>query len=293
MRAFPFAALLALATTLVGTAGDERFANVPKHAEVHVITVREPFNKGVSESDILDWHQFALQLCDDTPRARHVRKCCTDKFGDDLVRELQNTNLRVRKFEDQGIIVTRQLSFELYVAISKPNLYDAKAFAGVKLPKAVQELVDMGDKRTTFQTHRMNRDLLNVLYPECISPTPRDFQTARVTVKPGKPVVLVLCSHHQCHWIVNAEKGATVAGVFLFGGAQDVVGTDAPTHYGAVIHPNGKQTGHGNLWFGNEDAPQYAKVKRLVKDATGCDVASFQKAYSAPESPFVVKPGAK
>lgn len=76
MRAFPFAALLALATALVGTAGDERFANVPKDAEVHVITVREPLNKGVAESEILDWHQLALQLCDDSPRAEYIRKHC-------------------------------------------------------------------------------------------------------------------------------------------------------------------------------------------------------------------------
>lgn len=154
--------------------------------------------------------------------------------------------------------------------------------------------MELGDKRTTFQTQRMNRDLLHVLFPECISPTPRDFQTARVTVKAGKPVVLVLTSYQQCQWVVEVEKGATVAGVFLFGyHAQAVKGTDAPVYYGALQSPDGKQSGHTNLTFSSEDANEYKQVKQIVKDKTGCDVTSFQKATEAKAEPFVVKPGAK
>jgi hypothetical protein len=178
--------------------------------------------------------------------------------------------------------------------ISKPKFDDAKAFADVKLPKAVKELVELGDKRTLFQTQRLNRELLDVLFPDCIAATPRDFQTTSVTVRAGKPVVLVLTSYQQCRWSVTVERGAKVAAVFLFGNsAQELEGTEAPVDYGAWELPNGKESGRENLWFGTEDAPQYKQVKQLVKDKTGCEVASFQKAHTAPKEPFVVKPGAK
>jgi hypothetical protein len=142
--------------------------------------------------------------------------------------------------------------------ISKPKFDDAKAFADVKLPKAVKELVELGDKRTLFQTQRLNRELLDVLFPDCIAATPRDFQTTSVTVRAGKPVVLVLTSYQQCRWSVTVERGAKVAAVFLFGNsAQELEGTEAPVDYGAWELPNGKEFGSENLWFGTEAAPQY------------------------------------
>jgi hypothetical protein len=104
----------------------------------------------------------------------------------------------------------------------------------------------------------------------------------------------VLTSYQQCRWSVTVERGAKVAAVFLFGNsAQELEGTEAPVDYGAWELPNGKESGSENLWFGTEAAPQYKQVKQLVKDQTGCEVVSFQKAHTAPKEPFVVKPGAK
>lgn len=276
------------------SAGDAPFDKVPKDAEVHVVAVRAPHLQGVSEKEILDWHELALQLTADTQHAIQVRKCCSLRIGKDVADELQKMNAGLRSREGAQAGLTARFAMDLSFGISKPNFYDTTAFAGVKLPKAVQELVELGDKRTTFQTQRMNRDLLHVLFPKCIAPTPRDFQTARVTVKAGKPVVLVLTSYQQCQWVVEVEKGATVSGVFLFGShAQAVKGTDAPVYYGALLSPDGKLSGHTHLNFFSEKAPEYESAKQFVKDKTGCDVASFQKATEAKAEPFVVKPVAK
>lgn len=251
MRAVHLSLLTLAFACTSASADDNPFAKVPKDAEVHVVTIREPFYKCVTKSEILDWQKLATNLCADSPLARHLRKCGSGDIGENLADELQQLNLGLQERKAAETILRARLSAETYLMISRPKFYDAKAFADVKLPKAVKELVELGDKRTLFQTKRLNRELLDVLFPDCIAATPRDFQTTSATVKAGKPVVLVLCSYQQCRWSVTVEKGATVAAVFLFGNsAQELEGTEAPVYYGAWELPNGMASGRENLWFG-------------------------------------------
>jgi hypothetical protein len=61
-----------------------------------------------------------------------------------------------------------------------------------------------------------------------------------------------------------------------------VSGTDAPVYYGALQNPDGTFSGAKSLNFFSEDAAEFKSVKEIVKDKTGCDVVSFQKAVVKP-----------
>jgi hypothetical protein len=192
--------------------------------------------------------------------------------------------------------VTFRLSVDLSQAIQDKVFYDKDVFAKVELTKSLKELVALGDKRTVFQTERMNREILSLLFSDFLAETPTDYHTVHVTVKAGKPVVLVFSAYHQTRWNVTVEKGATVAGVVLFGNfAQELTGTDAPVSYRAGILPNGKRGPTAGFSASKEekDEPSYRRMKAEVKEITGKEFTSFQGKYQSSVEPFVVRPGAK
>lgn len=135
MRAFQLS-LLAFACANT-PATDTPFDKVPKDAEAHVIAVRAPYLKGVSEKEILDWHELALQLSADTQHAIQVRKHCDPNTKAAVAGELQKMNTGLRSREGAQAGLTSRFTLDLSGAISKQNFYDVNAFGGVKLPKAV------------------------------------------------------------------------------------------------------------------------------------------------------------
>lgn len=213
-----------------------------------------------------------------------------------LTEEVEMGRLGTLRPEIVKAKVTIRLARTLGQAIRYGVLYDKEAFAKVELTKSLKVLVALGDKRTVFQTERMNRELLSLVFAGYIAEPPADFHTVHVTVKAGKPVVLVFSSAVQTRWVVNVEKGATVAGVIQYGNAaQELTGTDAPLVYRAGIRPDGtKGPVNGfNAYKQDENESSYKRIKAEVQELTNKGFTSFQGQTQADKEPFVVKPSAK
>jgi hypothetical protein len=261
-----------------------------------MVAVSEPHFRGVSDEEITDWQGLVKALrSKDGPRA-HIRKLLPKSSDEVLTEEVEMGKLGD---EVRPILVKAKVTWRLMVDLSRAIrdkvFYDKDVFAKVELTKSLKELVELGDKRTVFQTERMNREILSLLFSDFLAETPTDYHTVHVTVKPGKPVVLVFSSYWQCRWNVKVEKGATVAGVVLFGNyAQELTGTDAPVVYRAGRLPNGKRgpTSGFNAYKETDD-PSYKRIKEEVKEITGKEFTTFQGLYQAGPAPFVVTPGAK
>ena len=301
MRAVILTVLLALAgmTTVCIGADPERpkFDNLPADAEVHVVAVSEAHAAGISRKEITDVQGLVKALrAKDGPGA-HIRKLLS-KDADELLTDAVEMG---RFGKDANPVigkarVAQRLSNILEGAIQERVFYDKDAFAKVELTKGLKEFVALGDKRTVFQTERMNRELLSLVFADFLAETPVDYHTVHVAVQPGKPVVLVTSASTQTRWVVKVEKGATVAGVIQFGNtAQELVGTDAPVIYRAGILPNGKKgpVQGFNAYKQDDKEPSYKRIKGEVKEYTGKDFTSFQGQYQSGKEPFVVKPGAK
>lgn len=271
-----------------------KLENLPADAEVHAVAVSEPVFAALSYKEITDWQGLVKAL-----RAKDGPAAYISKLLPESAHEVLTEDVEKGKIDDPKRLpilrrkVELRLSTGLTQALQDHVFYDADAFAKVELPKSVKELVALGDKRTTFQTERMNRELLVLACPKCIAPTPADFQTVRVTVKPGKPVVLVTSSYSQCRWVVTVEKGANVVGVVQIGNfAQEVTGTDASVVYAAGRRPNGEKgpTIGFNAHVEN-DGLDFKRVKATVKQITDREFTKFQGKYQSEKEPFVVTPG--
>jgi hypothetical protein len=294
------ALLLFAGVARLAPAGDEKipkFENLPAGTEVHAVTVYQPRNCGVDQEEITDYQALIKALRAKEGMGVHVRKflpnsvekVLTDdaEMGRGVFGDAPNPRLARRE-------ATWWLARALDSAVRGKVLYDKEAFAKVELPKAVKELIELGEKRTVFQTARLNRDLLALAFPASIAPTPDHFQTADVTVKAGKPVVLVFSSSDQCRWKVTVEKGAKVVGVVLFGGyAQDITGADAPVIYAATTLPNGKRGPFSIGSANKQEGKTYERILAAVKEMTGRDFTTFQGQNAPGLEPFVVKPSAR
>lgn len=299
MRVTVLASFFVFVSTAITSSADpepKKFENLPTDAEIHLVAVSEPLFPGLSEEEVTNGLGLVKQLREKEGEATHIRKLLW-KVADEVLTD----EVAAGRIEDWPVArVNRFVKHRLSVAFSQTlrtkSLFDKDAFAKAELPPAVAELVKLGDKRTTFQTQRLNRELLTLVFPNCIAQVPDDFQTVYVTVKPGKPVVLVTSSSYQARWKVTVEKGATVAGVIQFGNtAQEVVGVDAPIIYRAAVRPDGTKgpTNGFNAFKQDDNEPSYKRIKAEVKEYTGQDFTSFQGKYQATKEPFVVKPGAK
>lgn len=298
MRAPLCAALLALVAAGHTRAAEPKwatFADLPVDAEVHAVTISEPFFRGVSPEEISDWQGLVKALRAKGGPGAHVRKLLPEDAEEQVVNEQAEMG-KLDGVDPIGVPPAARLALSrlLDEATRTGSFYDEKALAGVELSKAAKELVALGGKRTVYQNELLNREVLAAAFGACVAPTPADFHTARVTVKPGKPVVLVLSCGCQCRWEVNVEKGATVAGVVLFGsGAQELTGTDAPVIYASKMLPNGKPSPAPAASARKQTGREYEQLAAGVKAMTGRDFTTFQGQYKAGDQPFVVKPGAK
>lgn len=287
--------LIGVCSTMAFSAAPElpTLDGLPSDVEVHAVATYEPEFSGLSHKEITDWQGLVKVLrTKDNPAAR-IRKLLPKLADEALTEDVEMGRVGdLKNLATLRAVVEHRLSVTIGQAMQKEVFYDADAFAKVELPKSVKELVALGDKRTTFQTQRMNRDLLALACPKCVAPTPDDFQTVRVTVKPGKPVVLVTSSYSQCRWVVTVEKGAKVVGVVQIGNfAQDVTGTDAPVVYAAGRLPNGKKGPTSGFSAHEEnDGIDFNRVKATVKQITGKEFTTFQGKYQSGKDPFVVTP---
>ncbi len=298
MRTFLFVALLVFASLNTSRAADPArivFDKLPVDAEVHYVAVYEPLFSGVSPKEITDGQGLVKALRVKDGPAAHIRKLLPEDAGAVLTDEVEMG--RVGDDTRPSFVkakVAHRLSGAFSTAIREKMFYDKEAFAKVELTKSLKGLVALGDKRTVFQTERMNRELLSLVFPNGLSETPTDFHTVHITVKPGKPVVLALSANIQTRWQVTIEKGGNVVGVALFGNyAKEVVGTEAPVSYAAGILPNGKRAPQAGFNVYKEDAPEFKRRKAELLEMTGKDFTSFQGQYQSGKEPFVVTPGAK
>lgn len=296
MRSLVCMASLAFAGVVTTHAADQKLPkleNLPPDAEVHTVAVSEPLFSGLSLKDITDWQGLVKALRGKDGPAAYIRRLLPESADEVLTEDVE-----LGKIDDPKRlpILQRKVQLRLSSSISqvmeKRLFYDEGAFAKTELPKHVKELIAKGDKRTTFETQLLNRELLSLACPKCIAPTAADFQTVRVTVKPGKPVVLVTSSYSQCRWVVTVEKGAKVVGVVQFGNfAQEVTGVDAPTVNAAGILSNGQRgLTSGFNSYDEKDKDGMKRLKDAAKEVTGRDFTSFQGKYQSEKEPFVVTP---
>ncbi len=295
--------LLSVWVSLMGSGGSSVYAlppakleNLPPGVEVHSVGIYEPRHRGLEAAEITDYRALVTALRGKDQPGAHLRKLIRTGPVDVLTEAVEMGIVEgaqdARQAEQR---VTWHLSRNIGQAARGKVFYDKEAFAKLELPKSVREMIELADRRTPFQTERLNRDLLALAFPKCIAPTPTDFQTADIVIKPGRPVVLVTSSYSQCRWNVTVEKGAKLLGVIQFGGgAQAVSGTDAPIVYRAAILPDGKRatTSSANVWK-EEDTPAFKAFRSEIKAISGQDYTSHQGMYQADGTPFIVKPSAK
>lgn len=274
----------------------DKFEALPADAEVHLVAVSQPLYSGLNYQEVTDWNGLVKALRAKDGVGAHIRKLLpkdSDEVLNDDVEKGQIGNrlpAYVRRF------AMHKLALVLSQSIRTQTFYDKDVFAEVELTKSLKELAALGDRRTVFQTERMNRELLSLVFPGFLAETPADYHTVYITVKPGKPVVLVTSANFQTRWVVNVEKGATVAGVIQYGNhAQELTGTDAPLVYRAGIRPNGKKgpVQGFNAYKQDDKEPSYKRIKGEVQDLTKKEFASFQGENKSGLEPFVVQPGAK
>jgi hypothetical protein len=278
----------------IGCALSTHADDVPKGAEVHYVAVSQPQHQGLSRDEITDWQGLVKALRVKDGPAAYIRKQLPKDSDEVLTEEVENGKLENFDADTVARLVKFRFVVDFTQAIRKRVFYDPEVFDKVEMPKHVKQLADLGEKRTTLQTARLNREILSLVFPKCIAPTPDDFQTVHVTVKAGKPVVLVLSAYHQTHWKVKVEKGAAVTSVILLGNyAKEVSGTDAPVDYLAEILPTGKRSGHSGFNAMKMETVEYERLVKLVKDQTGKELTSFQAHYQSEKEPFVITPSAK
>lgn len=295
MRIFLCALLTVFGLHVLRAAGPTlpKLEGLTADAQVYTVAVYEPRFSGLSEDEITDWQELVKTLRGKDNPASYIRGLLPKSADEVLTEDVEKGKVanpdRLPLLKKK---VRLRLSNAVSIAIEGKQLYDESAFAKTELPKHVKELIARGDKRTTFETQLLNRELLSLACPKCVAPTPADFQTVRVTVKAGKPVVLVTSSYSQCRWAVTVEKGAKVVGVVQFGNfAQEVTGVDVPTVNAAGILSNGQRgLTSGFNAHSEKDMDGMNRLKAAAKEVTGRDFTSFQGKYQSEKEPFVVTP---
>jgi hypothetical protein len=282
--------ILCCFSALAGQAAED----VPKDTEVHYLAVYEPRFPGLTRDEITDWQGLVKALRVKDGPAAYIRKQLPKTSDEVLTEEVENGKIGKKHPEIVAQFVKHNLAVDFQKSMRTKLFYDPEVFGKLELPKHVKDLVDLGEKRTVFQTSRLNRELISLIFPKCIAPTPDDFQTVHVTVKAGKPIILVLSASQQTHWKVKVEKGATITRIILLGSyAKEVSGTDAPIDYMAGLLPNGKRTGFETFNAMKIDTTEYERLTKLVKEQTGKALSSFQAYNHSEKEPFVIKPTAK
>ncbi len=187
---------------------------------------------------------------------------------------------------------------DLRKIINDPNFYRKEEFKGIALTKEMNEAIELGNKRTAYQTAKLNWALIDLAFPGCFPAIPDRFRTVRVQVVGGSDVVLVLSSYERCRWEITLREGARVTGVVLCGyHAQEIVGVDAPTLYRAYHGPDGVSVAHlEDFVYGyNKQHEAFPGFLKAVKSITGKVFTKLECANrpKAGDEPFTIHPKAK
>lgn len=276
-------------------------------ADVHVIGVSSPAISHFQEQDVTDWPKLALALREHTSApARVVWNCLPEKIGELLtdkavLEELQNAG-SVRPTERVRTLRTGVRNTLNDIIFNRSDLYQVDAFKDFALEDGTKALIDLGHKRTAWQTSRMNWELLATIFPDSVAPVPPRLMTVRIEVRGGNDTALVLSSSGACRWEVDVKPGSKVTGIVLCGGrAQEVHVRDnsvkAPVVYRARDNPDGMpRDGRANSFGGYDDKHKdWPKFVAGVKETTGKALDSFQGVGTPKpkDGPFVVPPKAK
>lgn len=273
-------------------------AAVVNGTEVHAVVTYHPAICLLGQDQVLDWPSLVLAIRDRKGVAGRLWDMCGERArkavaDDKAVADLTEIPLS----SDAGLLIA-SVGFDLKRIVRHSDFYDEATFKGVPIDKETKALIALGPKRTFLDTIRMNRALLAAAFPKIVAPVPKDYHTIRVTVGPGKPVVLVLSAYEACRWEVTVEKGGAVAGVVLGGSLYQEVGGvgDAPVVYHARQGPNRLApfvTDKPLPYYSSTDDPKGEVFTAAVQELTGAKPVHVQRVYSAPAEPFSVRPGKK
>jgi hypothetical protein len=275
-------------------------------AEVHAVGIYQPAIHRISRQDLKDLPGFVASLRERKGPAGRVWELLPETVrklasADDIVANMQALErIPVQHPDPAALQLSARLPSELGKLLNRSDFYTEDAFKGVKLGKEVQELVALGEKRSAHQTARLNWGLLHAAFPTHVVEVPSRLRTARLEVREGKDVILVLSSYEECRWEVKVRPGANVTGVVLCGyDAQEVTGVGtAPVVYRAYYDPDGKRRDpSGGKWFHGYDEKQQTWQRFLegIKEVTGKELHSAQTTGESKleSEPFIIRPGAK
>lgn len=287
---------------------EESLRLVAQNAEVHAVGVGGPLIAKLRQEDVKDLSGLVDALRRRKGPAARVWELLPEKIqkilaADDIMQrvyDFEGIPLVGRPPAPEVLTLKGGLPFEFTKILDRADFYAEEAFKGVDLDKEAKDLLALGEKRTAYQTARLNWLLLRAAFPTSIREIPPTFRTVRVKVAKGKDVVLVLSSYLGCRWEVEVEKGGKVVGVLLCGSdPQEVAGVDdVPLVYRAYYGPDGKRVIRpGYKSFGGYDgkSDNWKKFVEGVKEVAGKEFDTFQggERPGPKDEPYVIRPAAK
>ncbi len=308
-----FAAILLTAKVKADEQELEIQASIRKAAgrsEVHAVGLYQPVHYKFTKKDVTDWPKLIRALQE---RKTMPVKVVLDFFSENAEKLLARDNIleglttyRIGQplppvFDLQDEIVK---GFNLI--LERNNFYQLEPFKNVSLGENTKSLIALSEKRTAWQTARMNWELLATIFPIAVLEFPTDYQTVRVQVRAEKDVVLVLSCHTVCRWDVDVKPGSKVTGLILCGHAAQKAEIhenpiEVPILYRATKGPDniprqfmkdGKLLAAKSFGAYGEKDKDWNNFVAGVKEATGKDFTSFQGGYQPKpkDEPYIIPP---
>lgn len=290
-------------------AGDKEdvaaLAKVSKDAEVHTVAVYEPKKEEIGPDDIVAWKKLFDALLDAKNAQAQAVRAHLSKRGEKFLGQkelIEEVIARPRERTSDGVELRDEILGMIRRALEDPTFWDAPAFAKVPRSPLAKQLIALGEKRSQWQTARLNWEFISAALPGALAEFPTDYRTVRVRVRSDKDIVLVLSGHRPTRWDVEVTPGSRVVGIISCGyWAQHIEVYENPVKTPPVVHrtyynPNGTRRNYerGLEEFGTDQqkSPEFAAFVKGVKNLTGKEFASFQGGYrpKPKEEPFLVPP---
>lgn len=287
----------------------EAVRKATERGEVHAIGVSSPGISSFTNKDVTDWPKLVLALRERKNEPTKVvwsflpEKTEELVTSDDILEELRNPQPG-QPISERALKLKMGVTDALHKMIfSRDTLYQANAFKDFALEDSTKMLIARAEKRTAWQTSRMNWELLATIFPGSIASAPSQLMTIHVRVDNEKDTILVLSSYMPCRWSADIKPGSKVTGIVLCGHhAQEVTVVNNPVQspivYRARDNPDGspRENGSGHFYGYDKKHKGWSKFVAGVKEITGKEFASFQ-GVNVPETKdgphFVVPPKAK
>ena len=260
----------------------EEVCRAVKRSTVHAVGVSSPARCSIDPEEIgPKWVRLAEMLRDRKGAVAAVWRGLFEPAQEVLSKENVVADLSGEDLS-KSVLITAAVCAGLNRTLSKPDLFAEADLKELAVDKDMMKLVRAGEARGQVQTLRLNRALLSLATGGLIPEITDDFQTVKVRVRAGNPVVLALSSSSPCRWVVTVDKGGEVAGVLLCGnGTQELVGVTAPTAYRARYDPRGAarpEAEEAICWKSNEDEA----FRKAVSGLLGKDPETLWTRYTPP-----------